>query len=307
MTLRHITFLEADQHLDWLDLTVALEQGHLLPKAQMQDVVLQRGTDTVLSRHAWIDGLGLLVKTATVFPNNEARFTQPNINGLTTLYSDQTGIAEAILDFNLVTKWKTAADSLLAARHLARPDSQNILIMGAGTVAASLIEAYSALFPNARFQLWNRTAAKSNALVAAYPDQSITVAADLAAAVAFADIVACGTASSQPVLRGEWLRAGQHVELIGSYLPSMREADDAAMKRARIFVDCRETTVDHIGELIDPIANGSITRADILGDFYDLHTGKFARRTGDEITLHKNGGGAHLDLMTSRYILGALT
>lgn len=306
MTPRHITLAKAEPHLDWLALTDALERGHTLPKAQMQDVVFRRGPDTMLSRHAWIDGLGLIVKTATVFPGN-ARHNLPNINGLTTLYSDQTGAVEATLDFALVTKWKTAADSLLAARHLARPDSQNILIIGAGSVAASMIQAYSALFPTARFQIWNRTTDKAHLIAAACPGHAITAATDLADAVGLADIIACCTMANQPVLQGKWLRPGQHVDLIGAYLPSMREADDTALKRARVFVDCRETTIDHIGELIDPIANGTIKRSDILGDFYDIKGGDFIRRSDAEITLHKNGGGAHLDLMTCCYILKALT
>lgn len=306
MTPRHITQTEAEPSLNWLALTDALEQGHILPKAQMQDVVFQRGRDTMLSRHAWIDGLGLLVKTATVFSGNR-HHNQPSVRGLTTLFNDQTGTVAATLDFELVTKWKTAADSLLAARYLARPDCQNILIIGAGPVAASMIEAYSALFPSARFQIWNRTATRAHLVAAAYPDHAITVATDLIASIGQADIIACCTMSDRPVLQGDWLRPGQHVELIGAYLPTMREADDNSMQRARVFVDCRETTIDHIGELIDPLASGAITRSDILGDFYDIANHGFTRHSGSEITLHKNGGGAHLDLMTSRYILKALT
>jgi len=305
MTPRHISFAAADHRLDWLALTDALARGHLLPRAQMQDVVMQRGPDTLLSRHAWIDGLGLAVKTATVFPGNGAQGLA-NLNGLITLFSDATGTVEATLDFALVTKWKTAADSLLAARHLARPDSRQILILGAGTVARSMIEAYAALFPDAQFQLWNRTASGALALAAAMPRHKISVAGDLPSAAHAADIIACCTMTDRPVLHGDWLRDGQHIELIGAYLPSMREADDTAMARARIFVDCRDTTLDHIGELIDPLANDAITRADILGDFYDLSSGAFSRRGDREITLHKNGGGAHLDLMTSRHILEAM-
>ncbi|MDY6859875.1 MAG: ornithine cyclodeaminase, partial [Pseudomonadota bacterium] len=100
-----------------------------------------------------------------------------------------------------------------------------------------------------------------------------------------------------------WLRPGQHIDLIGAYRADMREADDTALRRARIFVDSRDTTLNHIGELKTPLEQGVITRDDIIADFYDLPSGRFARRTEDEITLFKNGGGAHLDLMTSRYIL----
>jgi ornithine cyclodeaminase/alanine dehydrogenase-like protein (mu-crystallin family) len=307
MAARHISFEDADDRLDWLALADALEQGHDLPKAQMQDVVMQRGDDTMLSRHAWIDGLGVLVKVGQVFPQNPGKFGIPTINGIVTLFDDVTGVLAATIDFHLVTKWKTAGDSLLAARHLARPDSRNILIVGAGPVARSMIGAYSALFPVARFTLWNRTTSKAAEVALDYPDHDITVATDLPDAVAKADIISCATMANSPILRGEWLRPGQHIDLIGAYLPDMREADDATMRRARIFVDSYDTTVDQIGELLAPMESGAIMRTDILADFYSLKSGNFRRHSDNEITLHKNGGGAHLDLMTSSHILRTLT
>ncbi len=307
MSFRSITFEEADPVLDWFALADALEAGHSLPPAQIEDVIINRGPDVMLSRHAWIDGLGAAVKTGMIFPGNMDRFGRPNLNGIVTLYNDAHGCLEATIDFALVTKWKTAADSLLAARKLARADSKVILVIGAGVVARSLIEAYSAGFPAARFLLWNRTIDKARALAAEFPETDIAVADDLTRAVETADIVSSGTMAYEPFLKGEWLRPGQHVDLIGAYLPEMREADDEVMRRARIFVDSFETTVDQIGELIDPIASGAISRADILGDFRNLASGKFCRQSEDEITLHKNGGGAHLDLMTANYILKALS
>lgn len=305
MSIRHITAPQVEPHLDWLKLAAALEAGHDLPKADMQDVILQRGGDTMLSRHAWIDGLGALVKTCMIFPGNMERFGRANLNGIVSLYDDTDGCLKATLDFALVTKWKTAASSLLAARKLARPDSRNILVIGAGTVARSLIEAYSAGFPDARFTLWNRTAAKLPALLQDYPDHDITIADDLEQAVRTADIITCATMANQPFLRGEWLQPGQHVDLIGAFLPEMREADDAVMRRSRIFVDSFETTIDQIGELIDPIRSGAIRREDVLADFHALASGTYTRVSADEITLHKNGGGAHLDLMTAAHILKA--
>ena len=136
-----IPFDQGDALLDWLGLTKALAEGHTLRKAEIGDTFLYRDPDTLLSRAAWIDGLGMAVKTATIFPQNADK---PAINGGVSLYSDSDGTLEAIIDFHLVTKWKTAGDSLLAARRLARPDSENILIVGAGTVGGSLRAAYAA-------------------------------------------------------------------------------------------------------------------------------------------------------------------
>lgn len=298
MTGPRIIPYAAEAALDWIGLTRALEKGHAAGAAKITDSFLYRGEDTLLNRAAWIDGLGLAVKTATIFPQN-AQENKPTVNGGLCLYSDDDGTLEALVDFHLVTKWKTAGDSLLAALRLARPESENILILGAGTQAHALREAYGAGFPNARFTVWNRTHAKAEAFAAKFPDTRAV--ADLEPAVRAADIVTSATMAVDPVLRGDWLRAGQHIDLIGAFRPDMREADDAAVKRARIFVDFYGSVIDHIGELKIPLDNRVIARKDIVADFYSL--GDFTRLDQSEITLFKNGGGAHLDLMVARYIV----
>jgi len=300
MSVPVIGFEEGEAALDWLALTDALAAGHDLPRAEIGDTFLYRGSDTLLSRSAWIDGLGIAVKSATIFPGNRDAGL-PAVNGGVALYADDTGMLEAIVDFHLVTKWKTAGDSLLAARRLARPDSRRILLIGAGTVARSMRLAYAAAFPEARFEVWNRSPEGAEELARDFPGTEAVT--DLPAAVARADIVATATMSTRPVLKGEWLSPGTHVDLIGAYRPDMREADDTALTRARLFVDSRATTIGHIGEIEIPLAAGTITEADILADFHDLAA--FRRGAEDEITVCKNGGGAHLDLMTARHILAA--
>jgi len=295
---------EAEAHLDWIALTDALARGHAGPEAEVADSFLYRGEDTLLTRAAWIDGMGLAVKSASVFPGNPGR-GHPVVNGGMMLFDDAAGLLEAVVDFHLVTKWKTAGDSLLAARRLARRDARRILILGAGAVARSLVEAYSAAFPEARFDVWNRNPERAEALAAAFPGK-VSPAADLAGAVGAADVVASATMATEPLIRGDWLRPGQHLDLIGAYRPDMREADDAALMRARIFVDSRATTIGHIGELKIPIAAGVIAPEDVVADYRDLASGRFRRESAGEITLFKNGGGAHLDLMTARYILDAV-
>ena len=293
-----IPFEEGEALLGWIGLTDALAAGHNLPKAEIGDTFLYRGSDTLLSRSAWIDGLGIAVKTATIFPNNPSA-SKPVVNGGVNLYSDTDGTLEAIVDFHLVTKWKTAGDSITAARRLARPDSRNILIVGAGTVGRSLHDAYSAAFPNAQFTVWNRTTKNAELMAAERP--TLSVATDLEQAVRNADIVTSATMSTQPLIKGEWLQAGQHIDLIGAYRPDMREVDDAALQRSRIFVDSIDTTVGHIGEIKIPTEAGAISANDIVADYYNISN--FTRQSDNESTLFKNGGGAHLDLITSRYIL----
>jgi ornithine cyclodeaminase len=299
-----ISFEQGEQVLTWAGLTQALADGHSLPRTEIGDTFLRRDPDTLLTRSAWIDGLGIAVKAATIFPGNPAH-DRPSVNGAVTLYSDRDGTLQAIVDFHLVTKWKTAGDSLLAATLLAPPRVETILVIGAGTVAHSLVSAYRSAFPAARFVIWNRSAPRAQALAARQP--GATVVRDLPQAVHDADIVTCATMATEPVLRGDWLRPGQHIDLIGAYRSDMREADDTALTRARLFVDARATTLDHIGELRDPISRGVIGPDAVVADYYDLKQGLFRRESADEITLFKNGGGAHLDLMTARHILDRWT
>ena len=289
---------EAEALMDWAGLMAAFEAGHRLPKAEINDLFLYRGKDTLLNRAAWIDGLAQLVKVALIMPDNPQRGLS-TINGVVNLFDNETGVLTALVDFHLVTKWKTAGDSLLAASRLARKDSRNILLVGAGNVARSMVDAYSTVFPDARFHVWNRSPAGAEAMA---EDSRVTVAPDLEAAVKQADIICSATMSKTPVINGAWLQPGQHLDLIGAYNPHMREVDDEAITRARLFVDSRATTIHHIGEIRDPIASGAITEADIIADYYDLAKGSFTRRSSDEITICKNGGGAHLDLMTAAYI-----
>ncbi|MFZ1345827.1 MAG: ornithine cyclodeaminase [Tabrizicola sp.] len=279
--------------MSWQGLLKAFEAGHKLPLSDIKDMFLYRDTDTILNRGAWIDGLGSLIKAATVYPGNAAK-GKPTIHGVVSLFGDATGELEAILDFHLVTKWKTAGDSLFSASRLARKGAREFLLVGAGAVAKSMVEAYSSVFPEARFTVWSRTRESAAAM-------GLPVADDLETAVRKADVICSATMATQPLIKGDWLQPGQHIDLIGAYKPGMREVDDRAMQRARVFVDSRATTLHHIGELMDPIASGAITEADVVADFYD-DPALFARRSEEEITLAKNGGGAHLDLMTASYI-----
>lgn len=292
MSVEFVPF-EAEKLLSWQGLMEAFAAGHRLPQPDIKDLFLYRGSDTVLDRGTWIDGLGALVKVATIVPGNTARGL-PTIHGAVTLFDDVTGEFTGLVDFHLVTKWKTAGDSLYAASRLARKDARRFLLVGAGNVARSMVEAYRSVWPEAEFTVWNRSRAGAEAM-------GLPVADDLEAAVRAADVICSATMATEPLIRGEWLQPGQHLDLIGAYKPGMREVDDTAMRRGRIFVDARATTVHHIGELIEPLASGAITQADIVADFWD-NPALFVRRSDDEITIAKNGGGAHLDLMTAVYI-----
>ena len=296
MTPAIITFKKGQKNLNWLALVDAIKVGHTRPKAEIEDLFLYRGGDTLLSRSAWIDGMGMLTKTATVFPENKKTGT-PMVGGGVMLFDDTNGALEAMIDFHLITKWKTAADSLMAALALAPSGARKILIVGAGTVGRSLVEAFGVGFPNAKFSIWNRSAAGAEIFAT---ETGAKIEPDLEVAVRAADIILTCTMTTEPILKGAWIRPGQHINMIGAYRSDMREADDEAIQIAKVFVDSYATTLDHIGELKIPIESGTISRLDVLADYYNMS--KFAANPGD-VTLFKNGGGAHLDLMTARYVL----
>lgn len=296
--MKFVRFEDADSLISWPAITDAILAGHAGPKAVMDDVFLRSSGNTLLNRSAWIDGLGSAVKAATVFPKNT-----PSINGGVMVFSPDNGVLEAVIDFHLVTKWKTAGDSLLGAKLLARPNSERLLIIGAGTVAGTLVDAYRSHWPDIDISIWNRTPERAQKLAA---QKGLKWISDLSKGVENADIISSATMTIEPFIKGEWLQPGQHLDLIGAYRADMREADDTALTRSKVFVDARASTVDHIGELMIPIDRGVISKSDVIADFYDVADGKFARSADSEITLFKNGGGAHLDLMVSRAILQAI-
>lgn len=307
--LPHPPFLSYDATIKRLELkgaVDALRKGHDLPVAEIKDVFLGPPTGTMMSRSAYIEGLGYGAKTFTVLDANAARGI-PTVQGAMLIFDKDDGRLLAIVDSALVTELKTVADSLLGASLLARPDSKHLLVVGAGTVATNLVKAYAAAFPGlARISVWSRRPEQAQRLVAGLgkPEIKVAAVADLRTAVEAADIISSATMARQPIILGEWVQSGTHVDLIGAFKADMREADDALMARAAVFVDSRATTLGHIGELIMPIASGAISADSVLGDLYDLvRPDARRRRSRDEITLFKNGGGAHLDLMIASWIV----
>jgi ornithine cyclodeaminase len=292
-----------DAVLTWPALVDALDAGHRLGRGQTHDVLLEEGSDILLSRSAWKAGYGIGIKTVTGFFGNRGRTPPlPSVQGVFVLFDPDDGRPLAVIDGAGITAWKTAADSALGSRYLSRPDPRCLLMVGAGALARSLIGAHLSVRPGIeRVLVWNRTPARAEALAAQLRAEGLAVeiAPDLAAAAGQADIISSATRTEQPLIKGAWLQPGAHLDLVGAFTASMREADDAALRRGRLFVDARETTLDHIGELTIPIASGVIGRDDVVADLYDLAAGFAWRRSAGDITIFKNGGGAHLDLMTA--------
>ncbi|MGH1359456.1 MAG: ornithine cyclodeaminase family protein [Burkholderiaceae bacterium] len=295
----------------WPLIIDALRAGHLLEPAKLGDTLLSEGDRKMLVRSAWVPGVGAGVKAVTVFPDNPARSPSlPSVQGQVLLFDRETGAIAASLPGEPITQWKTAGDSALGSQLLSRPDSRVMLMIGAGAMAEPLIRAHLSVRPAiASVLLFNRSAPRVGELARRLTDLApqVSVVTDLAQAVARADIVCCATLSVDPLIEGRWLKPGTHVDLVGAYTPQMREADDAVLQRSRVFVDSFETTVGHIGEIQIPLDSGALRLADIQGDLYALVQGRQARNHADEITVFKNGGGAHLDVIVASAIAAAAT
>jgi ornithine cyclodeaminase len=294
---------QIDAVLTWPALVDALDAGHRLGRGLTEDLLLEQDGDMLLNRAAWKAGYGLGLKTVSCFFGNPSRTPpRPSVQGLFVLFDHDDGRPLAVIDGAGITAWKTAADSALGSRYLSRPDARCLLMVGAGAMAKALIRAHLSVRPGIkRVLVCNRTPERAEALAAELRAEglAVEVAADLEAAVGRADIVSTATRTEQPLIRGAWLQPGAHLDLVGAFTATMREADDDVLRRGRLFVDARETTLEHIGELKIPIGRGVIGAADVLADLYDLSAGFAWRRSPDDITVYKNGGGAHLDLMTA--------
>ena len=288
-------------------LAAAFTRGAIAPLRHHHAVALQgRPEATLLLMPAWEArapgsqdaGRYMGVKSVTVFPDNATR-GQPAVLGTYLLLSAETGATLAVMDATRLTAWRTAAASALASRHLSRPDAARMLMVGAGALAPFLVRAHASVRPITEVTLWNRTPAHALALVGALAGAGITatVADDLEAAARKADIISTATLSSEPLVRGAWLRPGAHVDCVGAYRPTMRETDDDVVQRARIYVDTRAGALSEAGDILQPLKAGVIGKEAIVGDLFDLCRGKVeGRRSAGEITLSKSVGASIEDL-----------
>ncbi len=238
------------------------------------------------------------VKSVTVFPDNAAR-GKPAVLGMYLLMSAETGETLAVLDATRLTHWRTAAASALAARYLARADASRMVMVGAGALAPFLIRAHRSVRPIREIAIWNRSPAPAEQLAVRLNKEGIAcrATADLEGAVRAGDIISTATLSTEPLVRGDWLRPGAHLDCVGAFKAGMRETDDAAVVRARLYVDTRAGAFGEAGDILQPLAAGAITRAHVLGELAELVDGRLAGRSGDsEITLFKSVGASIEDL-----------
>jgi ornithine cyclodeaminase len=288
----------------WPDLIEAIAAAFRAPCAAPQRLhydipVAGSETGTLLLMPAWQPGQMLGVKIVQVFPGN-ARVGASAVHGLYMLASAVDGHVQAILDAQELTARRTAATSALASRFLSRPDSHRLLIMGTGRLALNMAAAHATVRPIRRVAIWGRNPDRAQAVAARVRGElgiDAASVADLPTAIGEADIISTVTTSASPILRGRLLRAGTHVDLVGGFTPQMREADDAVLRSARIYVDTMETAPKEAGDLSDPIARGVIRAGDLKGDLIQLCQGLVtAPHMPGQTTVFKSVGVALEDL-----------
>ncbi len=263
---------------------------------------------TLLVMPAWQPGRHIGIKAVSVYPDNP-KLGLPSVIGAYLLFDARTGAPKAVIDGVALTLRRTACASALAAGYLARQDAQHLLMIGAGSLAPHLVRAHCAVRGYRRIEIWNRNRDRARQMAEKLTDlnASIAVAEDLESAVHAADTISCATLSREPLVHGEWLKAGAHVDLVGGFTPEMREADDAALRRAAqdggLWVDTRGGAMKEAGDLVDPLRRGIVAAADVRGDLFDLcRRDAFARAEAKGITLFKSVGTALEDLAAAELV-----
>lgn len=316
--MRIITAADIAEVADFRDLVetlrVAFRNPPITPLRQHHTIERPEGepNSTLLVMPAWTDFASqgsskrgyTGVKIVSVVPDNKVR-NLPSVVGAYLLLSGESGLPLALLDGQALTLWRTAAASALASTYLSRPNSDKLLMVGAGSLAPYLIRAHCAVRPIQHVLIWNRSPERAQKLAGKLGDLGVRVAItdDLEGAVRGADIISAATMSEEPLIQGTWLSAGQHVDLVGAYQPTMREVDSHAISKARVFCDTREGALSEAGDLVIPIAENRFDRDDIAGDLFDLcRGGRAGRRFYDQITLFKSVGTAAEDLAAAAHI-----
>ncbi|MBI2257183.1 MAG: ornithine cyclodeaminase [Proteobacteria bacterium] len=274
----------------------------LIDRMLLSQPTKQQGQNDWLLLPAWSFDRYFGIKLVSVFPENP-RHDLPAVQGIYALFEGRNGAAIATMEGAALTLVKTAANSAMASDLLSRKDSETLLVCGGGALAPHLIMAHCALRPIKRVLWWNRRPEALDPEPLRAIGLAVEIVTDLGAAVQRADIVSTATRATTPIIEGAWLKPGCHLDLVGGYLPEMREADDAAFARAtRHYVDARLTTVGVAGDVCAPLAAGLATEESLI-DMFQLNRGERPGRQDDqEITWFKSGGGGHEDLAVAQYL-----
>ena len=306
--MKTISAADLEKHLDYPSVIQCLEDAfrgnYTVPPRHHHDYPNPSiGVDsTLLLMPAWEAEGFLGVKLITVSPEN-SQFQLPSIQGLYFLFDVLQGTPLAQLEAKTLTGIRTAAASALASRYLSRADSSSLLMIGTGAMAPRLITAHCSVRPIKRVWIWGRSHEKASRLSQelALPNVQIEAITDLQAFAQQADIISAATLSASPLLKGVWLRPGQHIDLVGSFKPNMREADDDVILKASLFADVKDMATKESGDFAIPLKEGLLQMTDIQADLFDLCNKRMSGRSDDkQITLFKSVGHALEDLAAAK-------
>ena len=299
--MRVISAEEVARHLTWDGLIERLKttfvEGIESPPRHHHAMHRPDGEATMLLMPAWETAGYIGVKMVNVFPQN-ADHGIPAISGLYLLSEGKHGQPLACIDGSELTRRRTAAASALAVKALANASAETLLVVGTGKLAPMVIEAHASVRPIKRVMIWGRNRSKAAAIADEYAGRFETqVVEDLASAVAQADIVSCVTLSTQPIIKGEWLTPGTHLDLIGAFRPKMRETDAECLRRAQVFVDTYAGAKGEAGDILQAIEEGAFRFNDIKAELAEVLSGtKPGRSDQAAITLFKSVGASLEDL-----------
>lgn len=253
-----------------------------------------------------LDGDGVFgAKLVTVFPGNHGTAFDSH-QGAVLLFDSQYGGVAAMLDGTAITSTRTAAVSGVATRALAREDASTLAILGAGVQANTHLRAMCAVRPITRVRVWSRTFENAQKLAeVARRDFGVDAVATRTGpeAVQDADIICATTSSNDPVLYGDWVAPGAHINAIGVSQPTAREVDGALVKKSRLYADRKESALKEPGDILIPLREGLITPDHIIGEIGDVLVGKApGRQNASDITLFKSLGLAIEDLASAKYV-----
>lgn len=255
------------------------------------------GHATFLVMPSWHNDKFIGTKLVTVMPEN-VRQGLPTISGLYALFDSQSGQPLLLLDAPELTARRTTAMSALASRYLSRENARTLLIVGTGTLAAHMVPAHLAVRDFDTVMIYGRDPSKAKSLAARFEGEGLPVSAvcDLEEAARRADVISCVTTSKDPVIMGEWLKEGCHLDLVGAFRADMREVDSQAVCQASLFADTWDGVLSEGGDIVIPRDQGLINGTAFRAELADLVTGSHAGRTGSkERTLFKSVGTAIAD------------
>lgn len=259
---------------------------------------------TLLMMPAWQAGEVAGVKIVTVAPENGEKGL-PSIQGSYLLMDVDTGSMIAMMDAPALTARRTAAASALASSFLSRENSETLLMVGTGTLSSKLIEAHASVRPIKKVYVWGRDKAKAEAICQQVSHVNINCQAidDIESYIAKADIISCATLSKEPLILGKHLVPGQHLDMVGSYRPDMREMDNDCLTQARLFVDNFEGALRETGDMAIPLQEGVIKKEQVEADLFALCKQEFLmQRANNDITIFKSVGHALEDLTAAKLV-----